>query len=596
MQKVLKNNKGVTLIALVVTIVILIILASVSMSMVLGDNGIFTQAKNAANKMASAEANTQEAMKELQNEIEQNINSPTAPELKEEIPNAPKKIEGMTPIKFVEPTDSEKGQVVDTDWNDNSWYNYKQNKWANTKTQDGSMWVWIPRYAYKITYTNPSDKSQGGSIDVKFLIGTSDDYYDEESKTIKTAKRVTTKEEVADTTTDYYVHPAFTNESSIDFANGGWDKELEGIYVAKFEAGFPEGNNTAPNKKSSQTYSQETGWVRAVEAGTSGDSTQPARNWLDGIYDKTATRISYPVFQPLTYSMNYINHNDAYNISKAMNEEGNIYGFNSNSSDTHLIKSSEWGMVSYLTHSKYGIDGKNGNEIAVNNASLNSGDRKRTETAGKSGVDSVYGITGMTQGNTDGPETIVKIDEIRALQANTPTPTGNMYAWNQKGGITASTTGNMTGVYDLSGGGWERVTSYIANENKNLSTYGKLIAYNGDILKTESTKYTMVYPHDSTLDNKDVTITEENLNKAREANYKKNLKIYGDAIRETSMLGTANTSWNGDYSGFASLSNPFVRSGGNFWNNSGAGRFCFDSYDGDSTYSGGIRPIVIPIS
>ena len=154
----------------------------------------------------------------------------------------------------------------------------------------------------------------------------------------------------------------------------------------------------------------------------------------------------------------------------------------------------------------------------------------------------------------------------------------------------------MTGVYDLSGGGWERVTSYIANENKNLSTYGKLIAYNGDILKTESTKYTMVYPHDSTLDNKDVTITEENLNKAREANYKKNLKIYGDAIRETSMLGTANTSWNGDYSGFASLSNPFVRSGGNFWNNSGAGRFCFDSYDGDSTYSGGIRPIVIPIS
>ena len=104
-------------------------------------------------------------------------------------------------------------------------------------------------------------------------------------------------------------------------------------------------------------------------------------------------------------------------------------------------------MVSYLTHSKYGIDGKNGNEIAVNNASLNSGDRKRTETAGKSGVDSVYGITGMTQGNTNVGETKVKIEEIRALQANTPTPTGSMYAWNQKGGVTASTTGNMTGIY-----------------------------------------------------------------------------------------------------------------------------------------------------
>ena len=353
MCKSIKKQKGVTLIALVVTIVILIILAGVSMAMVLGNNGIFEQAKKGTNKMAEAETNTQEGFNSMSSEIDKilngNGNSEQPEQITEEKPNAPKKIEGMTPIKFVEPTDSEKGQVVDTDWNDNSWYNYKQNKWANTKTQDGSMWVWIPRYAYKITYTNPIDKSQGGSIDVKFLIGTTDDYYDEESKTIKTAKRVMSKEEVADTTSNYYVHPAFTNESSIAFANGGWDKELEGIYVAKFEAGFPEGNNTAPNKKSSQTYSQETGWVRAVEAGTEKDSTQPARNWLDGIYDKTATRISYPVFQPLTYSMNYINHNDAYNISKAMNEEGNIYGFNSNSSDTHLIKSSEWGMVSYLT-------------------------------------------------------------------------------------------------------------------------------------------------------------------------------------------------------------------------------------------------------
>ena len=600
MCKSIKKQKGVTLIALVVTIVILIILAGVSISMVLGNNGILEQAKKGANSMAEAEVNTQKGFNSMSAEIDKilngNGNSEQPEQITEEKPNAPKQIDGMSPIKFVEPTDSEKGQIVDTDWNDNSWYNYKQNKWANTKTQDGSMWVWIPRYAYKITYTNPIDKSQGGSIDVKFLIGTSDDYYDEETQTIQTAKRVRSKEEIADTTTDYYVHPAFTNESSIDFANGGWDKELEGMYVAKFEAGFPEGNNTAPNKKSSQTYSQETGWVRAVEAGTSGDSTQPARNWLDGIYDKTATRISYPVFQPLTYSMNYINHNDAYNISKAMNEEGNIYGFNSNSSDTHLIKSSEWGMVSYLTHSKYGIDGKNGNEIAVNNASLNSGDRKRTETAGKSGVDSVYGITGMTQGNTDGVETVVKIDEIRALQANTPTPTGSMYAWNQKGGVTASTTGNMTGIYDISGGTWERTASYVANNHENLLQYGKSVAYNGDTLKTESTKYTMVYPHDSTLDNPGIANTEENLNKANVANYKKNTKIYGDAIREISTAGTGTEAWNESSSYFAGLFYPFVKRGGDLWASSGAGSFCFQRGNGDSDYYAGFRPVVIPIS
>ncbi len=100
--------------------------------------------------------------------------------------------------------------------------------------------------------------------------------------------------------------------------------------------------------------------------------------------------------------------------------------------DTHLIKSSKWGMINYLSYSKYGTNGK---EITVNNANLNSGDRKRENSAGKSGVDSVYGITGMTQGNTDVGEAKVKIDEIIALQANTPTITGSMYAWNQKGGV-----------------------------------------------------------------------------------------------------------------------------------------------------------------
>ena len=143
MQNLLKNNKGVTLIALVVTIVILIILAAVSMTMVLGNNGIFEQAKKGANSMASAEANIQEGFNSMSSEIDKILNangsSKQPEEVTEEKPNAPKQIDGMSPIKFVEPTDSEKGQVVDTDWNDNSWYDYKQNKWANTKTQDGSM-------------------------------------------------------------------------------------------------------------------------------------------------------------------------------------------------------------------------------------------------------------------------------------------------------------------------------------------------------------------------------------------------------------------------------------------------------------------------
>lgn len=41
-------------------------------------------------------------------------------------------------------------------------------KWANAMTSDGSMFVWIPRYAYKITYTDPSSRA-AGTIDVAFI-------------------------------------------------------------------------------------------------------------------------------------------------------------------------------------------------------------------------------------------------------------------------------------------------------------------------------------------------------------------------------------------------------------------------------------------
>lgn len=42
-----KEEKGITLIALVITIIILLILAGVSIAMLTGNNGILTQAKNA---------------------------------------------------------------------------------------------------------------------------------------------------------------------------------------------------------------------------------------------------------------------------------------------------------------------------------------------------------------------------------------------------------------------------------------------------------------------------------------------------------------------------------------------------------------------
>ena len=54
-EQKLKENKGITLIALVITIIVLLILAAVSIAMLTGENGILTQAQNAKKETSIAE-------------------------------------------------------------------------------------------------------------------------------------------------------------------------------------------------------------------------------------------------------------------------------------------------------------------------------------------------------------------------------------------------------------------------------------------------------------------------------------------------------------------------------------------------------------
>lgn len=61
MKKKEKNN-GITLIALVVTIVVLIILAGISISVILGENGLVSKAKKAASQTEEAVANDEMGM------------------------------------------------------------------------------------------------------------------------------------------------------------------------------------------------------------------------------------------------------------------------------------------------------------------------------------------------------------------------------------------------------------------------------------------------------------------------------------------------------------------------------------------------------
>ena len=74
MEKFMKKTKGITLIALVVTIVVLLILAGVSINMVLGQNGIVTKAKDARDKTEQAKQNDLASMDQLVKDMDDILN------------------------------------------------------------------------------------------------------------------------------------------------------------------------------------------------------------------------------------------------------------------------------------------------------------------------------------------------------------------------------------------------------------------------------------------------------------------------------------------------------------------------------------------
>ena len=227
-SKETRKTSGITLIALVVTIVVLLILAGITISLVFSENGIIAKAKEAAEKTNQAAINEQKQMNEVAgyldnmlNEIggsgeEQNPPEPTLPSdgsySEKKGVNTPNLGEGMTPIKW----DETKNDWVETNGSDPEWYNYGETestrKWANAKTSDGSMWVWIPRYAYSITSGYHS--SSAGNIEVEFMKGLTN----ETSTGRKSFNNASGQG-------NWNIHPAFN-----------YGQTVSGIWVAKFEA------------------------------------------------------------------------------------------------------------------------------------------------------------------------------------------------------------------------------------------------------------------------------------------------------------------------------------------------------------------------
>ena len=77
MKRTLRKGKGITLIALVVTIIVLIILAGVSISLVLGENGIITIAKRAKENTELAKVEEETRLNELAKQLEEGTSGGT---------------------------------------------------------------------------------------------------------------------------------------------------------------------------------------------------------------------------------------------------------------------------------------------------------------------------------------------------------------------------------------------------------------------------------------------------------------------------------------------------------------------------------------
>ena len=230
------------------------------------------------------------------------------------------------------------------------------------------------------------------------------------------------------------------------------------------------------------------------------------------------------------------------------------------------------GAVVYLGQSQYGLNGTN---VYVNNANLNNS------------TESVYAVTGMCSAESaDKTAVTTTIENINSIEGNTPQ--NNLYTWDQLNGQKASSTGTIYGVYDMSGGTWERTAGYVANGNGNLKSYGRSLAYEGETLKTASTKYTTVYPNSSN----DKSGTTSTMDELSQENYEANTKVYGDGIRETSIQGTSNKGWNSDYSVFPALYSPFTLHGGSYSDGGYAGLFAFNRSDGNSGYHNGFRAVL----
>lgn len=548
----IKSTKGITLISLVVTIIILLILAGVTIATLMGDNGLINKANDAKIKteIASIKEEIQTDILRKQAENNGNISEDSLKDILEnygtinyEEDKTIKSIttkEGNYEIKVSDifngttVKDSPKGPTFTTvanapdisgfnktntyyvawDLNEvgteyipneiqmesengtknsalNNWYDYTQgvNHWANVKTTGGGNdCYWV--WIPRYAYKVPT-RSTAETIEIKFL-------RDDTNIPIGETTEITNTTPTPGT---WVVHPAFTNEGNGGFGN------LTGIWVAKFEA-------------SSSNVS-----VVTVE----NDLATKGGGDTNSLYVRVIPNVT---------SWRGITVNNIFTVCGNLTETGNSLE-NTSNLNSHMIKNTEWGAVAYLSRSVYGKNSEVWNNPYYNNKTNYSP------------------ITGLCGNETNGKD-------------NGTTSMSNTVKYNKIGGGNASTTGNVYGIYDMAGGAWEYVAGYLSKITA-LTNYTTLASVDP--------KYKDVYAGTSSNGT---------------TNYNANTGKYGDAVYETSSSGGSSTgSWDSSYSFFPDSIRPVFKRGGHASDTRLAGVFAFDYSTGGADTGYSFRPVVL---
>ena len=216
--------------------------------------------------------------------------------------------------------------------------------------------------------------------------------------------------------------------------------------------------------------------------------------------------------------------------------------------DSHLMKNSEWGAVAYLQHSKYGSH----TSVRINNNSdYMTGYAAVSEpTCGYTGDNRVCNEYGDLSNIT--------------LPYNTDT------------GYLASTTGNISGIYDMSGGAWEYVMGVMTNQTgvplsgKNASSHS---GFTGPYGAGGSLASGYSWPDSRYYDTYTYHTSYTEYTRGHLGDATTEMGPFGNVKYGTQTIQIS--SWYADYAVFVSTSRPWFARGGDYRAGSDSGVFSF---------------------